>query len=93
AAAAAAAAAAAVPAAESPLAVPEPYVPSSAIQLLLHYYYYYYWDPLLDRTAHFAMDCGFYSGVAPVLLHNIVSVYGAEFASSVATLSTADVDY
>ncbi|CAN0392967.1 unnamed protein product, partial [Ectocarpus sp. 8 AP-2014] len=87
-AAAAAAAAAAVPAAESPLAAPEPYVPSSAIQSLLHYYYYY-WDPLLDRTAHFAMD----SGVAPVLLHHIVSVYGAEFASSVATLSTADVDY
>ncbi|CBN80254.1 expressed unknown protein [Ectocarpus siliculosus] len=85
------AAVAAVPAKESPLQAPEPVVSSTPLAPLQPYYYC---DPLLDRTAHFAMDCGFYPGVAPVLLQHIVStVYGAEFASSVATLSTADVDY
>ncbi|CAB1110839.1 unnamed protein product [Ectocarpus sp. CCAP 1310/34] len=92
--AAAAAAAAAVPVTESPLQVPEPFVPSTPLSPLAPLQPYYYCDPLLNRWAHFAMDCGFYAGVAPVLLQHIVStVYGAEFASRVATLSTADVDY
>ncbi|CAN0434604.1 unnamed protein product, partial [Ectocarpus fasciculatus] len=54
----------------------------------------YYCDPLLDRTALFAMDCGFNPRVAPVLLQHMVStVFGEKVASGVATLSTADVGY
>ncbi|CBN74539.1 hypothetical protein Esi_0030_0017 [Ectocarpus siliculosus] len=74
---------------ESQHMLPGLYVPSPPIPPLEYSY-----RPILDRTAKFAVHCGFCSAVAPLLLDHIVStVYGAQFAGSVAMLTTADVDY
>lgn len=70
--------------------LPQAYVPFLPMQPLEEYSCH----PILDRTAQFAVHGGFCPVVAPLLLHHVAStVYGAEFAESVVTLTAANVDY
>lgn len=81
------AAAATVPAVESYLPMCEIFVPSSPLPPLPLLQYTECYDPLLDRTDQFSMNCGFYPEVASILIQHIVStVYRAEFASGVGTV-------